>query len=152
MRGARAPLSLYVHIPFCNVVCYYCACNKVVTKDRSKAVTYLGYLKQEIDMQGKLFAGMNRVEQLHFGGGTPTYLDDDQMGELLAHMRKQFEFAPDAEGEYSIEIDPRTVDAGAYPHPAQARLQPRQHGRAGLRSGRAERRSTASSRRTKRWR
>ncbi len=111
LRGKPAPLSLYVHIPFCNVVCYYCGCNKVVTKDRSKAVTYLGYLKQEIEMQGKLFAGMNRVEQLHFGGGTPTYLDDDQMDDLLAHLRKHFEFAPDEEGEYSIEIDPRTVDA-----------------------------------------
>jgi len=110
IRGVRAPLSLYVHIPFCDVVCYYCACNKIVTKDRSKAVTYLSYLKQEIDMQGKLFAGMNRVEQLHFGGGTPTYLDDDQMGDLIAYLRQHFEFAPDDEGEYSIEIDPRTVD------------------------------------------
>jgi oxygen-independent coproporphyrinogen-3 oxidase len=108
-RGKRRPLSLYIHIPFCDTVCYYCACNKVVTKDKSKAVTYLRYLKQEIEIQGKLFAGMNQIEQLHFGGGTPTYLNERQMDELMAHLRHHFEFAPDARGEYSIEIDPRTV-------------------------------------------
>jgi oxygen-independent coproporphyrinogen-3 oxidase len=110
LRGSRGPLSLYVHVPFCDTVCYYCACNKIVTKDRSKAATYLEYLKQEAEMQGSLFGGMNRVEQLHFGGGTPTYFSDEQMGELMAHLRARFDFAPDGEGEYSIEIDPRTVD------------------------------------------
>ncbi|MES2297265.1 MAG: oxygen-independent coproporphyrinogen III oxidase [Pseudomonadota bacterium] len=108
-RGGRAPLSLYIHVPFCESICYYCACNKVITKDHSKAVTYLTYLKQEIAMQGRLFAGMNRVEQLHFGGGTPTYLSDEQLSDLLAYLRQWFEFAPDDVGEYSIEIDPRTV-------------------------------------------
>jgi oxygen-independent coproporphyrinogen-3 oxidase len=108
-RGSRNPLSLYLHIPFCDTVCYYCACNKIVTKDRSKAATYLSYLKREIDMQGNLFAGMNQIEQLHFGGGTPTYLSDAQMGDLMTHLRRWFQFAPDAVGEYSIEIDPRTV-------------------------------------------
>ncbi len=110
-RGGRNPLSLYLHIPFCDTVCYYCACNKIVTKDRSKAVTYLSYLKREIEIQGKLFAGMNRTEQLHFGGGTPTYLSDQQMDELMAHLRRWFQFAPDDSGEYSIEVDPRTVSA-----------------------------------------
>ncbi|RJF96597.1 oxygen-independent coproporphyrinogen III oxidase [Noviherbaspirillum cavernae] len=109
--GARNPLSLYVHIPFCDTVCYYCACNKIVTKNRGKADTYLAYLKREIDMQGRLFAGMNRVEQMHFGGGTPTYLSDAQLGDLLAHLRRWFSFAADGDGEYSIEIDPRTVTA-----------------------------------------
>ena len=108
-RGAAKPLSLYLHIPFCDTVCYYCACNKIVTKNRDKAVTYVGYLKREIEMQGRLFAGMNQVEQLHLGGGTPTYLSDEQMGDLMAHVRHWFQLAPDAEGEYSIEIDPRTV-------------------------------------------
>jgi oxygen-independent coproporphyrinogen-3 oxidase len=108
-RGMRNPLSLYLHIPFCDSVCYYCACNKIVTKNRSKAVTYLRYLKQEIDMQGSLLAGMNHVEQLHFGGGTPTYLSHVQMDDLLQHLRRWFVFAPDAIGEYSIEVDPRTV-------------------------------------------
>ncbi len=107
--GARNPLSLYIHIPFCDKLCYYCACNKIITKNRSKAETYLTYLKREIEMQGKLFAEMNQVEQLHFGGGTPTYLNDAQMADLLAHLRKWFRFATDDAGEYSIEIDPRTV-------------------------------------------
>ena len=106
---ARRPLSLYLHIPFCESVCYYCACNKIVTKRRDKAATYLAYLKREVEMQGRLFAGMNEVEQLHFGGGTPTYLTDAQMGELMAHLRRCFSFAPDERGEYSIEVDPRTV-------------------------------------------
>ncbi len=103
------PLSLYIHIPFCASICYYCACNKVITKDRSKAVIYLDYLKREIAMQSALFGGMKKVEQLHFGGGTPTYIDDEQMGDLLANLRSHFEFAPDEIGEYSIEVDPRTV-------------------------------------------
>lgn len=108
-RGSTKPLSLYVHIPFCDTVCYYCACNKIVTKNRDKAAVYLSYLKREIEMQGRLFAGMNHIEQLHFGGGTPTYLSDSQMGELMAHLRRWFDFAPDSVGEYSIEVDPRTV-------------------------------------------
>jgi oxygen-independent coproporphyrinogen-3 oxidase len=107
--GDKNPLSLYLHIPFCDTVCYYCGCNKIVTKDRSKAVVYLDYLKREIEMQGKLFAGMNQIEQLHFGGGTPTYLSDRQMDDLMAHLRHWFQFAPDEIGEYSIEVDPRTV-------------------------------------------
>ncbi len=108
--GARNPLSLYVHIPFCDMLCYYCACNKVVTKNRSRAETYLSYLKREIEMQGRLFEGTNQqVEQLHLGGGTPTYLSDEQMEDLLAHLRRRFRFAADERGEFSIEIDPRTV-------------------------------------------
>jgi oxygen-independent coproporphyrinogen-3 oxidase len=111
MRRSRRPLSLYIHIPFCDTICYYCGCNKIVTKDHGKAATYLGYLKQEIDMQGRLFAGMGTIEQLHFGGGTPTYLSDRQMGDLMEHLHANFDFAPDQQGEYSIEIDPRTVSA-----------------------------------------
>ena len=98
-RGKR-PLSLYLHIPFCESVCYYCACNKIVTRRRDKAATYLAYLKREVEMQGLLFAGMNEVEQLHFGGGTPTYLSDAQMGELMAHLQRSIRFAPDERGEY----------------------------------------------------
>ena len=103
------PLSLYVHIPFCASICYYCACNKVVTQNADKAAVYLAYLKREITMQATLFGGMNRVDQLHLGGGTPTYLSDEQMEELMAHLRRHFQFAPDAAGEYGIEVDPRTV-------------------------------------------
>ncbi|MGH8854708.1 MAG: oxygen-independent coproporphyrinogen III oxidase [Telluria sp.] len=108
-RGAARPLSLYLHIPFCDTVCYYCACNKIVTRKRDKAATYLSYLKREIAMQAALFAGMNQVGQLHFGGGTPTYLSDAQLADLMAHLRRCFRFASDAAGEYSIEVDPRTV-------------------------------------------
>jgi len=109
MRRSQRPLSLYIHVPFCNTICYYCGCNKIVTKDHSKAATYLDYLKRELDMQGRLFAGTGQIEQLHFGGGTPTYLSDRQMGDLMDYLREHFDFAPDAQGEYSIEIDPRTV-------------------------------------------
>jgi oxygen-independent coproporphyrinogen III oxidase len=109
MRGGRRPLSLYIHIPFCETLCYYCSCNKIVTKDRGKAATYLSYLKQEIAMQGKLFGGMNQIAQLRFGGGTPTYLSERQMDDLMQHLRHNFEFADDAVGEYAIEVDPRTV-------------------------------------------
>jgi oxygen-independent coproporphyrinogen-3 oxidase len=109
MRRSRRPLSLYIHIPFCDTICYYCGCNKIVTKDHGKAATYLGYLKQELDMQGRLFDGMGQIEQLHFGGGTPTYLSDRQMGDLMVHLRANFDIASDQLGEYSIEIDPRTV-------------------------------------------
>jgi oxygen-independent coproporphyrinogen-3 oxidase len=109
--GARNPLSLYIHIPFCESLCYYCACNKIVTRNHAKAELYLRYLKQEIDMQADLLTGMRQVEQLHFGGGTPTYLSDAQMQQLLDHLHQRFTFAADSIGEYSIEIDPRTVDA-----------------------------------------
>lgn len=108
--GGDKPLSLYLHIPFCESLCYYCGCNKIITNDHSKAEVYLDYLLREVEMQAKLFAGMNRVEQLHFGGGTPTYLTDEQMSMLLGRLREAFDFAPDEVGEYSIEIDPRTVD------------------------------------------
>ena len=107
--GARHRLSLYLHVPFCESVCYYCGCNKIVTRNHGKADTYLRYLKREIDMQGRLFVGMNDVEQLHIGGGTPTYFDDAQLTELMSHCRRWFHFADDQVGEYGIEIDPRTV-------------------------------------------
>ena len=109
IRGVRLPLSLYFHVPFCESLCYYCACNKIVTKNRSKAAVYLDYLKREIAMQGSLFVGINQVEQMHFGGGTPTYFSDEQMDSLLTEVRRWFQFAPDDIGEYSIEVDPRTV-------------------------------------------
>lgn len=118
-HGLKAPLSLYVHIPFCESICYYCACNKVITRDHAKAATYLAYLKQEITLQGKLFEGSNTVSQLHLGGGTPTFFSDAQLAELLAHLRHWFAFLPDSQGEYAIEIDPRTVD-GARIHSLRA--------------------------------
>ncbi|MEZ5596726.1 MAG: oxygen-independent coproporphyrinogen III oxidase [Pseudomonadales bacterium] len=109
-RAAR-PLSLYCHIPFCSTLCYYCACSKIVTRDRGKGVRYVQHLQREIDLHAPLYAG-RVVSQLHWGGGTPTFLDDDQVDALMAHIRQRFSMAARADGEFSIEIDPRTVDAG----------------------------------------
>ncbi len=102
-------LSLYFHIPFCDTVCFYCGCNKVVTKDRSKAAPYLERVYKEIEMQAKLFDSSRKVDQLHWGGGTPTFISHDEMRELMAVTRKHFNLHDDDSGEYSIEIDPREV-------------------------------------------
>lgn len=102
-------LSLYFHIPFCDTVCFYCGCNKVVTKDRSKAAPYLQRVYKEIEMQAKLFDPSRKVDQLHWGGGTPTFISHDEMRELMAVTRKHFNLHDDDTGEYSIEIDPREV-------------------------------------------
>lgn len=108
--GFKQPLSLYFHIPFCNTLCYYCACNKIITKDRSKADQYVHYLFKEIDLQSRLFNTLDKVEQLHWGGGTPTFLSHAQMRDLMRITREHFNLVDDALGEYSIEIDPRQVD------------------------------------------
>ncbi|MYM27562.1 oxygen-independent coproporphyrinogen III oxidase [Duganella sp. CY15W] len=107
--GEQAPLSLYVHIPFCESLCYYCGCNKIITQDKSKSTEYLGYLSREIALQADVLGGRRKVDQLHFGGGTPTYLSDAQMDGLLGQLRARFDFAADEAGEFSIEVDPRTV-------------------------------------------
>jgi oxygen-independent coproporphyrinogen-3 oxidase len=103
------PLSLYVHIPFCESLCYYCACNKIITKHKSKAAGYLRYLSREIDLHVAQLGLGQPVTQLHLGGGTPTFLSDDELRELMAMLRRSFAMAPG--GEYSIEVDPRTVNA-----------------------------------------
>jgi oxygen-independent coproporphyrinogen-3 oxidase len=100
-------LSLYFHIPFCDTVCFYCACNKVVTKDRSKADAYLQHVYREMTMQAELFNPGRRVDQLHWGGGTPTFISHQQMTELMQKTRQHFSLHDDDSGEYSIEIDPR---------------------------------------------
>ncbi len=106
--GGR-PLSLYFHIPFCDTVCFYCACNKVATKDRSKAQPYLDRVYRELAMQGELFDRGRVVEQLHWGGGTPTFISPEQMRELMRVTGEHFNLLNDDTGEYSIEIDPREV-------------------------------------------
>lgn len=108
----KRPLSLYIHIPFCDTVCYYCACNKVVTPDRSKAVTYLDYLYKEIEMVGALFDRDRPVVQFHLGGGTPTYLNPEQLTGLMAKIKEHFTLVEDGTGEYGVEIDPREVLPG----------------------------------------
>jgi oxygen-independent coproporphyrinogen-3 oxidase len=110
-NASQRPLSLYIHIPFCDTICFYCACNKVPTKDRTLAEPYLQRLYHEIDMQAALFDRERVVEQLHWGGGTPTFISHAQMQELMTHTRKAFRLADDDHGEYSIEIDPREADA-----------------------------------------
>lgn len=100
-------LSLYFHIPFCDTVCFFCACNKVWTRDRSKTTPYLSRLYQEIEMQAKLFDPSRKVDQLHWGGGTPTFINMAEMRELMTVTRKHFNLHDDDSGEYSIEIDPR---------------------------------------------
>jgi oxygen-independent coproporphyrinogen III oxidase len=105
------PLSLYVHVPFCNTICYYCGCNKVVTKDHSRSATYLRYVEREVTLITKHLTGSRRVDQLHLGGGTPTFLSTQELRELMAILTAHFEMhAGDANREFSIEIDPRTVD------------------------------------------
>ena len=106
-NASGRPLSLYFHIPFCDTVCFYCACNKVATKDRSLAGQYLARVFRELEMQGELFDRSRRVEQLHWGGGTPTFISHDEMRQLVAETRKHFNLLDDDSGEYSIEIDPR---------------------------------------------
>ncbi|MDH5361536.1 MAG: oxygen-independent coproporphyrinogen III oxidase, partial [Gammaproteobacteria bacterium] len=105
------PISLYFHIPFCDTVCYYCGCNKVVTKDRTKAAPYLQRLHKEIAMQAAMFDHKRVVDQLHWGGGTPTFISHDEMRELMAVTREHFHLHDDDSGEYSIEIDPREVSS-----------------------------------------
>lgn len=104
------PLSLYVHLPFCKELCYYCACNKKVTRNEQRAETYLQYLDKEIELQGKLFDSDRQVIQLHFGGGTPTYYDDIQLRHIVEQLSRNFLLSRSDSREFSIEIDPRTVD------------------------------------------
>ena len=111
-HGAAAmllPLSLYVHIPFCESLCYYCACNKIITRHHERGETYLRYLGREVDLYTAHLGAGQTVSQLHLGGGSPTFLSDGELRELMAMLRRSFSFAPG--GEYSIEVDPRTVDS-----------------------------------------
>lgn len=110
-----APLSLYVHIPFCHDICYYCACNKVVTNKKQKGREYLDYLAKEIAMQSKLHPKSRKVNQLHWGGGTPTFLSNAEITELMHMIASHFSLLDSDNREYSIEIDPRTVNMETIP-------------------------------------
>ena len=112
-NGAAAlalPLSLYVHVPFCESLCYYCACNKIITRHHERAKPYLEYLEREVALHTALLGTQQKVTQLHLGGGSPTFLSDDELRGLMDMLRKHFQLVPG--GEYAIEVDPRTVDAG----------------------------------------
>lgn len=112
-RYPQRPLSLYVHIPFCHKLCYFCGCNKLVTRQKHKADEYLAVLEKEIAARAPLFAG-RKVHQMHWGGGTPTYLDKAQISRLTGMLRQHFDFAADA--ELSIEIDPREIELDVIDH------------------------------------
>ncbi|MDJ0654850.1 MAG: oxygen-independent coproporphyrinogen III oxidase [Xanthomonadales bacterium] len=108
-NASERPLSLYVHVPFCHSLCYYCACTKIITRKPARAERYLEVLKQEIRLYEGLMDDGRDVTQLHFGGGTPTYFSLAQIEDLLSAMDHQFGLSRDGNREYSIEIDPRTV-------------------------------------------
>jgi len=103
------PLSLYVHLPFCKSLCYYCGCMKKVTRHSHQGDRYLELLEREIRLQGKLFDHDREVVQLHFGGGTPTFHDDEQLSHLISCLGEHFSLSTDDSREFSIEVDPRTV-------------------------------------------
>ncbi|CAB3786517.1 Oxygen-independent coproporphyrinogen III oxidase [Paraburkholderia caffeinitolerans] len=114
--AAETDLSLYFHIPFCDTVCFYCGCNKVATKNRKRSKPYVQQLVREIELQAALFDTKRPVSQLHWGGGTPTFLSLEEMSTLMAATREHFALRPDSEGEYSIEIDPREASAETIAH------------------------------------
>lgn len=107
-----SPLSLYFHIPFCRHICFYCACNKIVTNNHKKTFPYLSAIHREIGLKAKLFEKDRQVDQLHWGGGTPTYIDHIQMRELMKCTKKHFQLRTDDKGDYSLEIDPREAGEG----------------------------------------
>jgi len=103
------PISLYVHIPFCESLCFFCACNKIVTKNHERSAAYLHYLFKEIDLHLPYLGKKPQVSQLHLGGGSPTFFTDNELTQLMRKLRESFTLSP--AGEFSIEVDPRTVDA-----------------------------------------
>ena len=112
-RSPLAPLSLYVHVPFCASPCFYCGCNRIITRSRDRAHAYLARLHREIQMQAELFPRTRHVEQLHFGGGTPTFLQVSEIAGLMDYLGDHFSLAAASSREFSIEIDPRTVSPEA---------------------------------------
>ncbi len=104
------PLSLYLHLPFCESLCYFCVCNKIITQDHSRTIEYLRYLDKEIELVAAQIGSQRKVVQLHLGGGTPTFFSSDELGQLMQMLRSRFDFAPEA--ELGVEIDPRTVHEG----------------------------------------
>jgi oxygen-independent coproporphyrinogen-3 oxidase len=109
--NSGTPISLYLHVPFCDTVCYYCGCNKIATKQRQRAVPYVEYLLKEIDLLADTLGPAGPVTQLHWGGGTPTFLNEAQIRAITDRLHERFRFVPDSEGEYGIEIDPRECNA-----------------------------------------
>jgi len=115
--GFAKPLSLYVHLPFCDTICYYCGCNKIVTRDHGRSAKYLDYLRREIALVAGSIEGGREVSSIHFGGGTPTFLSDAELAALMVALRDTFELDP--KGGYAIEVDPRKVGADRIAHLAR---------------------------------
>jgi len=109
-QPGNPPLSIYVHLPFCESLCYFCACNKIITKEHGRVAEYLRYLDKEMALVAAQIGPDRKAVQLHLGGGTPTFFSADELGELMAMLRRHFDFAPGA--ELGVEIDPRTVGEG----------------------------------------
>jgi oxygen-independent coproporphyrinogen-3 oxidase len=109
-NGGNPPLSIYVHLPFCESLCYFCACNKIITKDHGRVTEYLNYLDKEMALVAARIGADRKVVQLHLGGGTPTFFTSDELRRLMTMLRSHFNFMPDA--ELGVEIDPRTVKGG----------------------------------------
>jgi len=105
------PLSLYVHVPFCTSPCFYCGCNRIITRDKSRAGPYLASLYREIDLAAGMFDRDREVVQLHFGGGTPNFLSPAELRDVVETLRRHFRFSESNERDLSIELDPRTIDA-----------------------------------------
>jgi oxygen-independent coproporphyrinogen-3 oxidase len=103
----RSPVSLYMHLPFCESLCLFCACNVIIQKDKSVTPPYLSVLKTEIDRVSQRVSRERLVAQFHWGGGTPTYLSPEQVEDLFTYTRERFSFAPDA--ETGVEVDPRVT-------------------------------------------
>ena len=112
--AATQPLSIYVHIPFCESLCFFCACNKIVTKHHERSAEYLRYLNREIDLHIEHLGSGQTISQLHLGGGSPTFFSDEELAELMSMLKRNFVFSPS--GEYSIEVDPRTVNEQRLKH------------------------------------
>ena len=115
--AATQPLSIYVHIPFCESLCFFCACNKIVTKHHERSAEYLRYLNREIDLHIEHLGSGQTISQLHLGGGSPTFFSDEELAELMSMLKRNFVFS--SSGEYSIEVDPRTVNAQRLKHLAE---------------------------------
>ncbi|MGQ9425724.1 oxygen-independent coproporphyrinogen III oxidase [Gilvimarinus sp. F26214L] len=115
-NATDSPLSLYFHLPFCDTLCFYCGCNKVVTHNKERAMPYLRRLDKEMAMQAELFDTRKPVTQLHWGGGTPTFISDEEMTWLMEATGRHFDLLDDDSGEYSIEIHPGRVAASTMGH------------------------------------
>ena len=113
-RSSTAPLSLYVHIPFCEQLCYYCGCNRIITKHHERAAQYLDALEIELSLVVESLGTGRPVSQLHFGGGSPTFLSDAELSRVMGAIGAAFRLTHDS--EVSIEVDPRTVTPGRLAH------------------------------------